>query len=100
MKQQLDGYADVYQNVHGEDIGDTHKDYRMVKDGILEFVYDEDGELAGYEVPHYMLEAELAEDEPQLEIDEQVDILSTWDAMKAIIKAGTVDPTSPVGGFL
>nr|DAX47750.1 MAG TPA: hypothetical protein [Caudoviricetes sp.] len=100
LKQQLDGYADVYQNVHGEDIGDTHKDYRMVKDGILEFVYDEDGELAGYEVPHYMLEAELAEDEPQLEIDEQVDILSTWDAMKAIIKAGTVDPTSPVGGFL
>ena len=66
----------------------------------LEFVYDEDGELAGYEVPHYMLEAELAEDEPQLEIDEQVDILSTWDAMKAIIKAGTVDPTNPVGGFL
>ncbi len=47
LKQQLDGYADVYQNVHGEDKGDTHKDYRIAKDGILEFVYDEDGELAG-----------------------------------------------------
>lgn len=90
--QRVDGYSDTYVDVEPDAVGDSHRDYRLVMDGMPVFQYDEEGEVEGYEISYYYLETELGEDERDLDVGEQVDILSMWDLMSHYYHKGE-DPT-------
>lgn len=80
------GYDDLYENHHSEDAGNNHYDYRRVTNGIYMERPDGYGRYQYWEdVP----------DEDVLTFADQVDILVTWDNMKAHLFKGDVDPTSP-----
>lgn len=85
-EQRLDGYQGTYIDTNPGDIGEDHYDYRRVMNGIV--VEDEDG--AAYATTYY---DDLLE-EIELTIEEQTDIIQTWDAVKAAIRKGSEDPTS------
>lgn len=86
----VDGYSDTYVDAYPKDIGETHYDYRRVMDGIV-VVNDEDH-------PHEWTATtyidEMYEDEQPLTLEEQMDILDTWDFMRAHLKHSKEDPTS------
>lgn len=86
QEQRVDGYGETYQDMHKGDIGENHYDYRRVMNGIV--VEDEHG---NFTAPTFF--DELL-DEPELTIEEQVDILDTWTALKAFLRKGNEDPTS------
>lgn len=89
LQQQLDGYSDTYLNVHGNDIGHAHYDYRRAVDGMYIEEVDEHGEAVITRNVYY---EELIEGDRHLHVDEQIEILNTWDFQRAVHKAG-LDPT-------
>lgn len=92
-KQQCDGYSDTYVDVHPTDIGDRHYDYRMVKNGIMDF--EEDG---AWVIKQFL--DPLVEGDRPLDFLEKVDILRTWSATDLLLALGGGDPTSNSGGSL
>ncbi len=89
----INGYEGLYVDNHPDDIGEHHYDYRRATCGIV--MERPDGKMEAWqffdpEVP--------AEDE--LSFADQVDIICTWDNMKAMLDLGVDDPTSPHGGKL
>jgi hypothetical protein len=90
---RCDGYSESYSPSDPNSVGEDHIDYRRVVDGI--FLEDEDGEL----VANCYFD-ELPEGETELLMEEQVDILTTWQAVEAAMKAKRDDPTSPWNGGL
>mgnify|MGYP003606679201 CR=1 FL=1 len=92
-EQTLDGYSNTYVDMAPDDCGFTHRDWRMVTDGMLNYTYDEEGEVNGLHYAHHLVSADLEENERALEIDEKDIILSTWDALGAYLKSGR-DPTN------
>lgn len=93
QQQRCEGYADTYVDIYPGAIGENHYDYRQVMDGIV--VPDEEH---GWMYTLYV--DEPVEGDRHLTHDEQVDILTTWDIVKAWIKQGKDDPTSQSGGML
>ena len=91
QKQQIDGYADLYQDPEPNCIAENHYDYRRVVNGILQ--ENTEGDLTITE--YFEL---LKEGDRELEFHEQVDILRTWDIVKMFIEAADEDPTNPLGG--
>lgn len=85
--QTIDGYSDSYVDPYPDDIGEDHYDYRRVMNGIV--TEDPDG---NYSSTTYF--EDLHPDDRELDIDEQADILITWEEVKAKIKEGREDPTS------
>lgn len=99
-EQKLDGYSDTYIDVEPNTCGLDNYDYRMATEGMLQITYDEKGEPDGTLIRQYFVETELRGNDRLLAIDEKADILSTWDAIEAILKLGKKDPTSVVNGYL
>jgi hypothetical protein len=85
--QACDGYEGTYVDMHPKDIGEGHYDYRRVMDGVV--VLDEDG---GWHSDQWA--EELLPDDTDLPLEDQVDILDTWAAIKSHVVHGKEDPTS------
>lgn len=89
--QQLDGYSDSYIDLHPNDIGENHYDYRRVMNGIAVEVGER---LLCTTYPDELF------DEKELSIEEQVDIKMTWDEVERLIRLRQEDPTSKWGNSL
>lgn len=87
--QRCDGFADTYTPIFkGQKSGESDYDYRRVMNGI----FDENGCYTQYF-------EQLVETDRELEHDEQVIIIRTWDIARAFIKANE-DVTNKYGGKL
>lgn len=94
--QRCDGYSNSYVDVSPGIVGDLHYDYQRVMNGMVctdDAKPDED-----FRITHYY--DEIPDGDRELTIDEQVDILNTWDVVRAMIKRGKEDPTNSFGGNL
>jgi hypothetical protein len=99
QKQTIAGYDDRYVDCEPGAIGEDHRDYRRVMDGIV--VVDEhpneDGDI-GWHADTWA--DDLLEDEKDLEFSEQMDILETWACVRRSIAERLRDPTSIYGASL
>lgn len=86
--QRCEGYGNRYFDVEPGLVGVQHYDYRRVTDGM--FMTQPNGKYSA--VTHF---EDLREGDKDLNFMEKVDILDSWDALKARILAGKDDPTSP-----
>lgn len=91
--QRCDGYYNTYMDMHPEDIGEKHYDYRRVMDGVV--INDTEPNMISR---HYI--EDLVDGDRDLSSYEKFDILTTWDIVRNCMLAGGEDPTSPVGGNL
>lgn len=91
LEQRCDGYSGSYVNIHGNDMGDDNYDYRRVMDGFVQDHVEEDG-VVNWKASLYI--EELVEGDRKLTIEEQVDIIDTWEAIRYAMKLGEEDPTS------
>lgn len=87
LRQQLDGYSDTYQNIHGNVIGHEHYDYRRLNNGIVE--ERDDG---GWEAWTFF--EELLEGDHELRFDEQMDLKDSISNIIREIRKRRDDPTS------
>lgn len=92
-EQRIDGFSGTYVDLQPGAVGEDHYDYRRVMDGVL--VDDDEND---WKVTTYL--DDLAEGDRDLTFDEKIDILSTWDWVRAYLKHGEDDPTSSSGGKL
>lgn len=90
QKHLVEGYSDTYVDIHKDTIADTHYDYRRVMDGVIQ---DHDD---GW-VSRQFIE-DLLKGDRDLDFDEQVDILKTWQIIEMYAKARKADPSNPFGG--
>lgn len=93
LDQQIEGYDGQYLDTEPGCIGDTHTEYARTMQGMI--VDGDDG------VSHYSLYYGLEHpDELELDIEEQVDIMNTWDRVRHYLDRGEQDPTSVWGSML
>ena len=92
LNNTVEGYAGSYENLHGNNIGERHYDYRRVMDEVV-IVHD-----THIEYNHYY--EEIPEGDKELTLYEKVDILKTWNLVNQALDAHEMDPTSPVGNLL
>lgn len=92
-QQRCDGYSGTYVDMHPQDIGEDHYDYRRVMDGIIQ--EREDG---SWFASCYL--DDLLPEDVALELDQQVDILETWGAQVRMLRKGREDFTDKFGGDL
>jgi len=88
LDQTIEGYSGTY--IGPEDpniIGESHYDYRRVMNGIVE-----ESEEHGWTATTYFEELQYGDRE--LHLEEQVDILDTWENILQRIRKGGEDPTS------
>ncbi len=91
--QRCDGYSDSYVDLYPKAIGDDHYDYRRVKQGIIE-----EPEEGPWHYTTYF--DDLVEGDRELNLDEQIAILSTWEVVCSLMAKGEDDPTSVFGNKL
>lgn len=88
FKQHIDGYSESYVDVEPGSIGETHYDYQLVNDGLVNFVNDEgDWAASTYQI-------DLKEGDHFLTLAEQDEILITWSNLEHELRKGRYDPTS------
>lgn len=85
--QQIDGYSETYVDMHPEDIGVNHYDYRRVNDGVMKM-----NEEHGWTITQYG--DELKEGDRDLMIEEKSDILYGWSNIEYMLSICREDPTS------
>lgn len=90
-EQRCDGYSPTYVDLHPKDIGENHRDWQIVMSGLVR--QDEEGDT-------FFTEYLGDENDPQLDLVEQEDILTTWDLIMAQQRAGKEDATDPYCGKL
>jgi hypothetical protein len=90
-KQQCDGYSSSYFDPEPTSIGKDHYDYRRVMSGIIVDEVDSEGNERWVSHNYY---DEARDNEPELDFQEKVTILKTWNIAKMFIEAGQ-DPTDP-----
>lgn len=88
-QQRCDGYSDTYIDLHPTAVGVDHYDYRRAMNHMV--VDSEDEE---HEYVCRIFFDDLVDGDRELALDEKVDVLSTWDLMKAFMEKGGEDPTS------
>jgi hypothetical protein len=86
-KQQVEGYGDDYYDEQPGVVGEGHREYELVMDGI--FVPDPDDAEAEIATSYLHLE----EDE-LLDHDQQMDVMMTWEQVRIALAKGKEDPTS------
>lgn len=95
-EQRCDGFSNSYVDMEPGAVGEAHYDYRRVMDGLM--VHDEENEECDWSMTHYI--EDLKEGDVDLELDEQLTIISVWDVVKMHAKAGGEDPGSVYGDQL
>lgn len=99
VAQRIDGYSDTYVDMEPGRKGLDHYDYRMVMDGVIvDTPPEKEGEEAGWS--YRLFFEEYLEDDRPLDVAEKDMVLSSWEAMNAILAWGEDDPTDPLGGKL
>lgn len=88
LRFEADGYSETYQNIHGNDVGTWHHDYRLIMDGML--VEAPDDEL----VVRVFYEDQHEEDLVRLTPWDQMDVARSWERMRYFIQQREQDPTS------
>lgn len=88
----ISGYDGLYQDIQPDAIGEDHYDYRRATCGII--MDRPDGKMESWQ----FFDDGPVEDE--LVFSDQVDIICTWNNMKAVLDLGIDDPTSAHGGKL
>lgn len=88
--QRCDGYSDTYTDMHPGKVGDDHYDYRRVMQDVVQ-VTDE-----GWVAKSYV--EDLLEGDRELDFDEQINILRTWEIIQMFAEAAKADPTSLFNG--
>lgn len=97
--QRVDGYSDSYVDMHPGTIGDTHYDYQLVMNGMVQEVpAQSEDEEDGWKASFYFTDVEEGDRAP--DVSESSDIISTWFYVDAIMKIGEDDPTNQRGGKL
>lgn len=91
-RQECAGFVDTYVDLHPNDIGEKHYDYRRVMDGVV--LDDKDGSYA----MHYM--DDLLPGDVELSHSEKVTVMNTWELLNMYFKAAKEDPTDPYNGNL
>lgn len=86
-KQQIEGYSGSYIDPFPNEVGEEHYDYRRVMNGVVVDTEDD-----GWSATTYL--DDLLPDDEELTLEEQIDIMQTWELVKASIKKGGDDPTS------
>lgn len=94
LNQEVEGYSDTYENLHGDAVGRDHYDYRRVMTGIVETP------SATEDYYYYVFPDRLAEHDRELNPTEKFDVLDTWALVMQQLEAGGEDPTSPYGNPL
>lgn len=94
--QKCDGYSDTYIDLQPWAMADAHYDFRQAMNGIVQEFQNEDGEDSWKVV---MYAHDFQDNDTDLEFDEKVSILKTWDAVRMAISTGE-DPTDIFGGKL
>lgn len=87
QQQRVEGYVDSYVDTHQGNIGEDHYDYRRVMQGI---VVDDDKD--DWSATTYY--DELLPEDQELLLEEQVDILVSWESVVQKLREGRSDPTS------
>lgn len=85
-QDQCDGYSDTFVDNHAGDIGEDHYDYRRVMNGICVETEDEIHFTTYFD--------ELEDPDDDLSVEEQADILVTWESVRAEMEIAERDPTS------
>lgn len=89
--QGCDGFSDSYVDMHPNAIKESHYDYRRVMDGVI--VDSEEESDEPWFVKHYA--DEILDDDKELDINDKVDIMITWERIENYLRTGKKDPTSP-----
>lgn len=98
LDNRLDGFSDQYVNVHGNAIGNSHYDYRLVMNGYMQVPEEpKDENDQGVIMDFY---DERPSSELDLDLAQQNAIVDTWANVIAWIQQGREDPTSPWGAKL
>lgn len=93
LEDECSGYADSYVDMHRDKVGIDHYDYRRVMSGI----WHEDQDSGNIQMHTFY---EDTEGDVELDPLAQMDIVRTWDFVRAKLKAGKEDPTSPYNEML
>lgn len=98
-QQQLAGYDELYVDDAPGMVGEDHREYRHVMDGIIQTdtVPDAEGHY-GWHADQYL--DDYLPDEHELDFTEQLDILETWAHLRSSIAQRLRDPTSLYGASL
>lgn len=92
-RQEIAGYDDHYTDTQPGVVGEEHRDYRRVMQGIV--VVNEDATPDSEDQFHSdEWIDDLLEDERELEFGEQLDVLETWANVKRVMRDRLRDPTS------
>lgn len=92
-QQRCDGYSETYVDRFPGQVGEDHYDYRRVMHGMVQDDQEHDWKAT------FFLD-EILEGDRELDFDEQVNILNTWQCVEAYLKRGRDDPTSQFGNML
>lgn len=93
LAQQIDGYSDTYQNIHGNAIGPGHYDYHRMMNGIVE-----ETEEGGWVSWTYF--DELLEGDHELQFDQQMELIDSCSNIIREIRKRRDDPTSKYNASL
>lgn len=104
-KGRINGYDGVYVDAEPDSIGESHRDYRRVMNGIVrwEAVPESEWETseAAFEYDAYFEpESEMGIEEPELDIDEQVDILFNWSFAESLLETTDEDFSNEWNGTI
>lgn len=91
-EQRIDGYSETYQDLQPGFIGEGHTDYEKVINGICRELPENHESGAEWVSTTYF---HTDEEELPLNVGEQVEILTVWDAIRTMFKPGREDPTDP-----
>ena len=86
LDNNIEGYPDSYVNVFGSGVGVDDYNYRRVMDGVIQDTED------GFKVEHYI--DDLLPGDRELNHNEKVVVLNTWDAVSWIVENCDFDFTT------
>lgn len=92
LNGEVEGYADSYENLHGDRTGIRHYDYRRVTDGIVTATEE-------YAVFNNFYEV-IPDGDVELTLYQKVDILRSWNTVNDALDEHEEDPTSAGGNRL
>ena len=86
---RVEGYGDLYEDVYKGRVGEDDPLYRMVMSGI----WQESSEGEDYFVEYW--DTEETELEEPITVEEQFDVVNSWERLRMLLDKMEDDPTSP-----
>jgi hypothetical protein len=94
-QQLIDGYNDTYIDNEPGFMKALHYDFRRVMDSVIQDKVDDEGNYE-WVAPQYY--EDLIAGDRDLDFQEKINILNTWDVIDQFMKSGKEDPTNPFNG--